>query len=280
MIATGLAVAPSRRPLNIRPMAVKPNDSLELKVLGQALRNLRKRADMSQAQAAEAMGFESGEAWRKYEAGLAIGIFRPDMQTALAQAVNSSPEELQAERNRVLRPGSAPQPNSGRASVTVVTLPGALPAEDDRLAVRDRVQAGAWLAADDTIQTSRTYPALRDERYPYAKQWLSEVSGDSVDKLGIFNGDLVHCIDAIDLHYQPRTGDVVEVERLRFEGRERELSIKQVEVYPDGSVKLWPRSTNPRWTEPLDLTMDVGEETAEVRIRALVTASIRRFTPY
>jgi len=68
---------------------------------------------------------------------------------------------------------------------------------------------------------------------------------------------------------------VVEVERIRFQGRERELTLKQVELTPKGVV-LWPRSTNPRWKQPLHILADgdAGDD-VEVRIRGWVIKLIR-----
>jgi len=143
--------------------------------------------------------------------------------------------------------------------------------------IRDRVQAGAWLAADDTDQGGpRKYPFARDPRFPHADQWLSEVVGDSVDKLGVFNGDLVHCVDVEGAGWALQSDALVEIERLRFNGAERELSIKQVEITPQG-VLFWPRSSNPRWQEPLSLTEGAEGEEIEVRVRGLVLKSIRIF---
>lgn len=249
-----------------------PDDEAEAKYLGQALRNLRKRANLSMPAAAEAIGLTSGEAWRVYEAGTAPTIFKPGVQHKLAYAVGSNLNELLVERDKV-----AGRVRDGATVVTLRADPfnGGSPA---LLPIRDRVQAGAWLAADDTGQSiPRKYPAARDGRYAHADQWLSEVVGDSVNRLGINDGDLVHCVDAIAISYYPRTDDVVEVERLRMQGSERELSIKQIVMTPSGP-ELWPRSTNPRWAEPLSLgegTLE-GEE-YEVRIRGLVLAAIRRF---
>jgi hypothetical protein len=146
------------------------------------------------------------------------------------------------------------------------------------LMIRDRVQAGAWLQADDDNQLQpKAYPAVKDPRYPSAQQWLSEVVGDSVNLLHVHDGDLIHCVDTIDIGYHPRTGDLVEVERLRFGGQERELTLKQVEVTPE-SILLWPRSTNPKWQNPIAFDLGAEEdEEIEVRIRGLVVAAIKRF---
>lgn len=158
--------------------------------------------------------------------------------------------------------------------------PAPKPAELAMLPVLRRVQAGAWLAVEDFDQDKpRTEVAARDPRFPAAEQWLSEVVGDSMNALDrpILEGDMVHCVSAQDIGYFPQTGHVVEVERLRFQGREAEVTLKQVEV-TDTGVLLWPRSTNPRWQDPIALRHGIAEgEEIEVRIRGLVLSTIRRF---
>ncbi|WP_312126534.1 S24 family peptidase [Brevundimonas sp.] len=150
------------------------------------------------------------------------------------------------------------------------------------LPVRGEVRAGAWLLVEDEAPPAETRPAARDPRFPNAAQWLSVVRGDSMNALvrggrpaGIYDGDYVHCVDAVDVGYLPRTGDVVEVERIRFQGRERELTLKQVEVTNDG-ILLWPRSLNPRWSHPLEYREEPAED-VEVRIRGWVIQSLRLF---
>lgn len=150
------------------------------------------------------------------------------------------------------------------------------------LPIRGEVQAGMWLAIDYEPE-ERTYPAAADPRFPAAIQWLSVVKGDSMNALvrsdgtpaGIYEGDMVHCIDAIAARYTPRTGDIVEVERIRFSDRDRELTIKQVEVTPDG-ILLWPRSTNPQHKAPLPYA-EGDQDSTEVRIRGWVIGINRRF---
>ncbi|WP_312139271.1 S24 family peptidase [Brevundimonas sp.] len=250
---------------------VAPDDDAEAKALGDAVRALRMRAKMSQAEAAAAMGLGSGEAWRIYEIGKAPTIFKPGVQFRLANAVGATMAELLAERDKAAgRPIIAPNPVYGDPFRN---------GERTELPIRDRIQAGAWLLADDTVQDfPRTFPAAKDGRYPFAKQWISEVAGDSMNLLGIQDGDYVQCVDAIDISYYPRHGDVVEVERLRNGGRERELTLKQIEMTATGFV-LAPRSTNPRFQQPLRLDDGVANDTEdyEVRIRALIVTTMRRF---
>ncbi|MEI9966019.1 MAG: helix-turn-helix transcriptional regulator [Caulobacteraceae bacterium] len=247
----------------------------EQQALGRALAVIRKRADLTQTAAAERIGLRP-QTWSRYEAGERDNILRTDLQERLARAVDADRETLLLEKARIL--GEPPPPRSPVTPGIREPAWGApTQVESAFLPIRDRIQAGAWLMADDTGQTPpRVYPAVRDPRFAKADQWLSEVVGDSVDLLNIFEGDLVHCIDAVAMGYYPKTGDIVEVERIRFGGQERELTIKQVEVLAQG-CRLWPRSSNPRWREPLELRQGLAEgEEVEVRIRALVTTVIRR----
>lgn len=248
-----------------------PKRISEQEALGLALRRLRKRADLTQDQAAERAGVVV-QSWRRYEWGERDLSY--DKLGKLAEALGATREELLAERAVVIHeaPGrivDLARERQGRARAKEELGP---------LTIRERVQAGAWLAADDLDQgEARALPSARDPRFPHAEQWLAEVVGDSVDLLRIYDGDLVHCIEATGIGYQPRTGDVVVVERLRFQGAERELTIKQVEVESDGKVILWPRSSNPRWNGPMQLVEGLRDgEVVEIRIRALVIASIRR----
>lgn len=267
MLALALAAKVLHDPFMTVETLAAPDDDAEAKALGEALKVLRQRAGMTQADAAEAMGLGSGEAWRVYEIGKSPGIFKPGVQFRLAHAVRSTLADLLVERDRLA--GRVPQRS-------VAANDPFMGGDRSELPIRDRIQAGAWLAADDLVQTFRTFPAARDGRYPGANQWISEVTGDSMNLLSIFDGDFVHCVDAGDIGYHPRHGDIVEVERLRNGGAERELTLKQIEMTAEGFV-LMPRSTNPRWQEALRLTdgVDEGDE-FEVRIRALVVTSMRR----
>lgn len=250
-----------------------PKRLSEAEAFGQALKRLRKRAaggeGITQDHAAELAGVQTGS-WRRYEWGerdLSLGRW-----TELAEAIGFTQRDLMLERARLL--GEEPPAREAE----VVSFSRRPQAEPGLLPIRGRVQAGAWLEVDDFSQVEpQRYPAARDPRFPTADQWLELVVGDSMNLAGILDGDLVHCVDATDIGYSPKTGDIVKVERLRADGALREVSIKEVEIVPDGA-RLWPRSTNARFREPLELTEGARDgEDMEVRVAALVLASIRRF---
>jgi transcriptional regulator with XRE-family HTH domain len=263
------ATAPRPYPLMDRSRTSKPLEERE--AVGQVLRQARVLRGLSQERAAEAARNSpdekglSQQTWAQIEKGKRnIGVGELDM---LARAVGLDRETLEDEVAKLTgrRMGR-------RASVTPIHVTQDLP-------VRGRIQAGAWLQADDDMaQTEpRRVPASFDPRFPREAQYLREVSGDSVDQLRIYDGDLVHLVDIQAIGYVPITDDIVEVERTRFGGQERELTLKQVEVTPEGYI-LWPRSTNTRWREAIDLRASVPQdEEIQINFRGLVLNSIRQF---
>lgn len=140
-----------------------------------------------------------------------------------------------------------------------------------------QVRAGAWLALDESVQDEPVMlTAALDGRYPHARQWLREVVGDSMNARGILNGDLAHLVDWAEAGVELATGQVIEVTRYRDGGELREVTLKEVEVKRVGSYLLWPRSTNPRWTDPIILNGG-DDDGPEVKVTGLLLASIRRF---
>jgi transcriptional regulator with XRE-family HTH domain len=75
-------------------------NSREQKLLGQALKALRERAEMTQEDAATRFGVGNAPAWSKYERGLAPSIFQPDVQQRLVAALGASMQDLLLERAR------------------------------------------------------------------------------------------------------------------------------------------------------------------------------------
>jgi transcriptional regulator with XRE-family HTH domain len=247
----------------------KPMDERE--AVGVVLRQARVLRGLSQEKAAEAARNgpdEKGmsqQTWAQIEKGKrTIDVGEIEM---LARAVGLDRESLEDEVAKLIG-----RKMGRRATVTPIHVAQELP-------VRGRIQAGAWLAADDDMLQGepRRVPAAFDPRFPREAQYLREVAGDSVDQLRIYDGDLVHLVDIAAIGYSPITDDIVEVERTRFGGQFREITLKQVETTPDGYI-LWPRSSNPRWQEAIDLRAGVPhEEEVQVNFRGLVLNSIRQF---
>lgn len=143
------------------------------------------------------------------------------------------------------------------------------------------IQAGVWhdtglFSQDLTPEFLMIAP---DERYPGIKRWAFRVRGDSMDLL-YPDGTIVVAISFFDLCRAPKTGDKVIAIR-KMNGME-EATLKEIEILEDGSVALWPRSSNPRFSQAIIITdsqdlelPDDGCHT-DYRIEALVIQSIRR----
>ncbi len=273
MAALALAYPTRTVPL----MARESVDAPEAKLLGRALGVLRKRAELSQETAGDRYGI-SGEGWRKYEAGMAKAIFSPDTQTRLTNALGFVRQDLLDERARLNGEDLPGVPRIGPAErQSWVQARG--PITNEPLGILDTIQAGVWVEMDDVGQVAPPPSnVLPDPRYPRARQYISVVRGDSMNALGIVEGDWVHWVDAADIGYVPKSGDIVRAERLRFGGHEREATLKQVEVTGPDAALLWPRSTNPRFKSPLELTAGTSEgEDIVVQVTGLILSTIRRF---
>lgn len=117
-----------------------------------------------------------------------------------------------------------------------------------------------------------------DPRYRRARQYVWQVLGDSMNKAGILDGMFAVGVDYVDFveHYRPiATGDIVVVERMRFDGQERERTIKRYWEEP-GGIALVPESTNPHH-KPIVIPKDGIVEGEEIRIIAYVTGSYNLF---
>ena len=150
---------------------------------------------------------------------------------------------------------------------------GQLP-ELSELPLLTSIQAGAWMAMDDSGQEEpQLVPHAKDRAYPHARQWLREVQGDSMNAVGVMPGDLAHIVEFFGAGLED--GMIVEVTRSRDSGSLREITLKQVEVSERG-VLLWPRSTNPRWKDAVRLNDDTNDE-IEVEVTGVLVATTRRF---
>ena len=268
MLAADFARAPLFRGAMSQPprkTAPSPVPTKEMAKIGRAIVWLRKDADLSQQAAADRMGI-TRQAWQQYEAGDRQVVLRTDVQEQIAAALGTNRATLMMVKAR-LAGDPAPSPEQ---------RPPSMGGDANLLGLADPLRAGAFLAIDTADQSKpRITDVGRDPRYPLAQQRVRPVVGDSMDLRGILDGDLVRIVSITDINFVPETGMVVEVQRTRIQGRERELTLKELEVTPDGLL-LWPRSSNPLWREPLALT-DGDEEDVTVEITGLMTALVRRF---
>lgn len=123
--------------------------------------------------------------------------------------------------------------------------------------LRGTIAAGVWLEHDEAPQLTEAVPIVSG-RWSSLEQFGYRVRGNSVDKLRIFDGDYVICVPYFDARRWPAQDDVVVVERRR--GVTIERTVKQLVLTADG-CELWPRSTDPRYQEPIPVSRTgEGEE--------------------
>lgn len=111
------------------------------------------------------------------------------------------------------------------------------------MSVKGYVQAGTW--QESPLDRGDTVPVTEDGRYRGREQFALKVVGPSMNKV-VEDGSYVVCV-AWD--GSPRDNDLVIVER-RQHGL-YEATIKRVRM-KNGSVELWPESTDP---DPRNQTM-------------------------
>lgn len=137
------------------------------------------------------------------------------------------------------------------------------------------VQAGGWLAVDeyfnqDTYQVPEI--VVRQPQYNKVRQFAYQVRGDSVDLAGIHDGEWIVAADAadyIDQYGDLESGDLVVVERTRYQGAERELTVKEIRYYRD-RYELHPHSSNPAHKPIIVAHDEHPNDETEVRIVAVV----------
>jgi SOS-response transcriptional repressor LexA len=164
--------------------------------------------------------------------------------------------------------------------------PDTVPVPPGRLPYGGVVAAGDWLTVDEFNQdlADQVVPESvpRHPGYPKLEQIAWRVRGDSMDQAGILDG--MWLVGAPYLEYVDRIGELdngayVVVERTRYQGAERELTVKEVQFARRG-MRLIPRSSNPRHREFfIDLDEKADPDTESVRILGVVLWAGRDLAP-
>lgn len=140
-----------------------------------------------------------------------------------------------------------------------------------------RVEAGSYRPRVE-FDDARVYVDFpRDDKWPTARQWAFEVSGDSMDLAGIYPGGNVRVVSIEDTGRSIDPGDIIVVERATDGGQLVELSVKEVEIMSDGSYRLRPRSSNPTHEAFLLPRQADADDATTVRAIGHVTAYFKVF---
>ena len=142
-----------------------------------------------------------------------------------------------------------------------------------QIPVRGVTAAGKWLEFDDFEQDALAPIYAVAGRFPMEEQFAFKVSGPSMDKARIFDGDYVICVPYWIARVAPTPGDLVVVERKR--GTMFERTLKELQLNGD-EFELWPRSTDNRFQTPIRVKKNhdfVESDGTTVEIVGLVVAS-------
>jgi SOS-response transcriptional repressor LexA len=210
-------------------------------------------AGLSQEQLAEAIGMSRATINRLANDHSRLKL---DRAQELAPHLRVQPEQLML--------NTPPKADGFKAPVHVP--PGRLP-------YAGTVAAGDWLDNDDFNQdlADNTVPESvpRHPRYPQLEQMAWRVRGTSMDQAGILDGEWLvgaSYADYVDKIGELDNGNYVVVERTRYQGSERELTVKEVQFARRG-MRLIPRSSDPRHKEffiPLDEDADPDRESVRI----------------
>jgi SOS-response transcriptional repressor LexA len=225
----------------------------------------------------KAMGDGKRDAIRKiYDKAKKNEPFSPRMDTirALAKVLRTTASWLTDE----VGPEELPDGNGHLEG------PG-VPHDGPKPTYAGNVQAGMFRAVDEYFnQDPEDVPdyVLMVPKYNRVRQYVWRSLGDSMDEAGILDGMWVVGADAadyIDTYGDIVTGDLVVVERVRYQGSERELTVKEVHFFRD-RYELRPVSSNKDHT-PIVVQHDhsVNGDDEEVKIIGVVLtayANLRR----
>lgn len=140
--------------------------------------------------------------------------------------------------------------------------------------VRWRAEAGNWREADIDQSEPETYIVPMQRRGRNVRRFLARVAGDSMNKAGINDGEIVICLDWIELDEPMQDGQIVLVQQTKDGGHMIETTVKQLRIFLD-RYELHPRSTNPIH-KPIIVNHGDGDmDGREVRIIGLVEGSYR-----
>ena len=148
------------------------------------------------------------------------------------------------------------------------------PVLEETVHVRGAVEAGKWIDSDDMEFPPEDWRPIDlpvDARFPKGERFGLEVRGTSMN-LVYPPGTIVICVDPLRVEYDPAPGDHVVVRVRRPDGLV-ELTVKEL-VAENGELWLWPRSSDPRHQQPIQISsLDHGEDDS-ARIMGVVVTSI------
>lgn len=211
------------------------------------IRRLREEKHLTQAGLAELAGTSQPQI-RRLEASKRK--LTKEWVERLAPHLGVTPENL------MFSDGSQPM------DLEQITSPiGAVP-------VTGKVAANTWLSVDDMdfgYDDIEYMPSASG--YPVELQFALKVEGNCLNKIAN-HGDRLLCLDMIKTGIAAEDGDLVIVEKSRFEGQMIERTAKRLRRTADG-YELWPESNDPAHQDPIKLNRNENGDIARIMGKVL-----------
>ncbi len=133
----------------------------------------------------------------------------------------------------------------------------------DTIPVRGKVAASSWMDVEDMdFGWEDMDPVPTISGYPKEYQFALMVEGNCLNKKAA-HGDVLICLDIIKAGASFKEGDLVVVERKKYDGQMVQRTAKRVRMTAKG-YELWPESTDPAHQDPIILYEQSPGESAVV----------------
>lgn len=133
----------------------------------------------------------------------------------------------------------------------------------DTIPVRGKVAASSWMDVEDMdFGWEDMDPVPTISGVPKEFQFALMVEGNCLNKKAS-HGDVLICLDIIKAHASFKEGDLVIVERKKYDGQMVQRTAKRVKMTAKG-YELWPESTDPAHQDPIILYEQSPGESAVV----------------
>jgi SOS-response transcriptional repressor LexA len=168
--------------------------------------------------------------------------------------------------------GEQPMPKRQRSGAMEIRV-------SSGICIVGKVEAGRFMLIDDEYGRAEgaLIEAPRHHLFPGARHGAWIVEGDSMNEAGFQPGD--HAIGVFwdEIGFAPMNGMIVVAERIRDNGMMHELTLKEVEVTPEG-YNLIPRSSN-KSHRTIALPKNFEDDTTTVRVVALIYQVVKKVGP-
>ncbi len=246
------------------------------KSLYDKLQDLKERSGMPLRAIAREMGYKQASSIQRYFSqdyaadSLPDAFIRKLLQVLPGKGdpAITSEEVLELADNLVMMSASDHRRMDMTTEVAAAQPVGTVP-------ILGEVAAGIWMESslfESENQENSHIPF--DPRFPIESQFILKVRGESMNLVAP-NGDFILCVDYFKAMITPKVNDLVLVERSKDGGMTIERTAKEL-VRKNGRVELMPKSSDPRFQEPI-CYRDGDPEATEVQIRAKIIMSYRPF---